>query len=236
MRHLHGQFGHRKIRTAPTGETGELPWKVNPQNRPELPKNTPSKLACATSFRTANAAAAGAVTSANNVSAKSNKPGTKRQREGHSGEAPCRALKLHRYRRDVPCTGREVNVDWSEGEAAGDLAITCRLGSAGKISELERVGPTRQHRIRGGSAIHVMHAAWWRLCTGCDTRRIDGSCGRAVFPAVSAHARVGRNQPALPYSPIAETGLPGCRRSIRLLCRLTKVTSHQADKTKSAQC
>ena len=102
MRHLHGQFGQRKIRTAPTEETGELPWKVNPKNRPELPKNTPSKLACATSFRTANAAAAGAVTSANNVAAKSNKPGTKRQRKGHSGEAPCRALKLHRYRRDAP--------------------------------------------------------------------------------------------------------------------------------------
>ena len=45
MRYLHGQVGHRKIRTAPTEETGELPWKVSPKNRPELPKNTPSKLA-----------------------------------------------------------------------------------------------------------------------------------------------------------------------------------------------
>ena len=158
-----------------------------------------------TSFRTANAAAAGAGTSANNVAAKSNKPGTKRQREGHSGEAPCRALKLHRYRRDVPCTGCKVSVDWSESETAGDLAIVRRWGSAGKISELERAGATRQYRIRGGSAIHVMHADRWRLCTGCDNTKFDRLCDHAVYQAAVPHLRVGRNQPASPYSPAAKT-------------------------------
>ena len=144
-------------------------------------------------------------------------------------------MRLHRYRRDVPCTGRKVNVDWCEDEAAGDLTIAYRWGSAGKISELERAGATRQHRVRGGSAIHVMHAARWRLCASCDAKRIDGLCGRAVYPAAVPYASIGRNKQALPRPPIAESGLPGCRRSVSLLCRVADAISHRTGKAKSAQ-